>query len=168
MGPVIDQLYRQSRQMAQEELARTLNKLPSVSEAEREHLEELTRRIVNKLLHDPVHTLRRTGESHAVADQYLNALQRLFNLPIDSSNHENDKNSSDSLAYARSAVVGSGAGVRGKASAKKNPRRLCQSLYQAKTPRGIGVTGRQLNFSSTEWQPYSTLGWHKVTFSGGP
>ncbi|HSV12938.1 MAG TPA: glutamyl-tRNA reductase, partial [Tepidisphaeraceae bacterium] len=82
MGPVIDQLYKRYHQVAQEELARTLNKLPNVTEAERQHLEELARRIVNKLLHDPVHALRRADETHAPAEQYLHAMERLFKLTL--------------------------------------------------------------------------------------
>jgi glutamyl-tRNA reductase len=80
MGPAIDQLYKRYHQLAQEELARTLNKLPNVSDAERQHLEELARRIVNKLLHDPVHALRRADETHAPAEQYLHAMEQLFKL----------------------------------------------------------------------------------------
>jgi glutamyl-tRNA reductase len=80
MGPVIDRLYKRYQQLAQEEVARTLNKLPNVSEAERTHLEELARRIVNKLLHDPVQALRNADELHAPASQYLHAMEQLFKL----------------------------------------------------------------------------------------
>jgi glutamyl-tRNA reductase len=80
MGPAIDRLYKRSHQLAQEELARTLNKLPNVGEAEREHLEELARRIVNKLLHDPVHAMRRADEKHLSMEQYLHAMEQLFGL----------------------------------------------------------------------------------------
>jgi len=91
MGPAIDRLYRRYHQLAQEELARTLNKLPNVNEAERAHLEELTRRIVNKLLHDPIQTLRSSDAMHAPAAQYLHALEKLFQL----SNDEQEKSSTD-------------------------------------------------------------------------
>ena len=57
LGPAIHRLYNRYHAIAQEELGRTLNKLPNVTEAEKAHLEDLARRIVNKLLHDPVHTL---------------------------------------------------------------------------------------------------------------
>jgi glutamyl-tRNA reductase len=80
MGPVIDQLYRRHHQLAQEELQRTLNKLGPIGEQERAHLEELARRIVNKLLHDPIQALRRSGEFHMPASQYLHALEKLFRL----------------------------------------------------------------------------------------
>ncbi|CAN5375808.1 glutamyl-tRNA reductase [soil metagenome] len=80
-GPVIDQLYKQSHELAREELERTLHKLPNVSAEERAHLEDLARRIVNKLLHDPIKTLRDGSTSHAPASQYLHAMQKLFHLP---------------------------------------------------------------------------------------
>ncbi|HSZ59737.1 MAG TPA: glutamyl-tRNA reductase [Tepidisphaeraceae bacterium] len=80
LGPAIRQLYERYHAIAQEELARTLNKLPNLSDAERSHLEDLSRRIVNKLLHDPVHTLRESGADHVPAAQYLHALEKLFAL----------------------------------------------------------------------------------------
>jgi glutamyl-tRNA reductase len=80
LGPAIDRLYRKYHALAEEELQRTFNKLPGISEAEKEHLRELTRRIVNKLLHDPIQTLRQTDNTHAPTAQYLHALQMLFKL----------------------------------------------------------------------------------------
>jgi glutamyl-tRNA reductase len=80
LGPVIDQLYKRYHQLAQDELNRTLNKLPGVSDAEKSHLEELARRIVNKLLHDPVQALRAADDSHQPASQYVHAMERLFKL----------------------------------------------------------------------------------------
>ena len=81
LGPVIDALYKRSHQLAREELDRTLNKLPNVTDAERQHLDELARRIVNKLLHDPVQALRRADGSHGPTSQYVHALEQLFRLP---------------------------------------------------------------------------------------
>ena len=81
LGPTIDRLYRHYHGLANEELSRTLNKLPGVSDAEKAHLEELTRRIVNKLLHGPVQTLRHSEAPHAAgAGPYLHALEKLFGL----------------------------------------------------------------------------------------
>ena len=80
LGPAIHQLYSRYHSIAQEELARTLNKLPNVGEAEKAHLEDLARRIVNKLLHEPVQTLRHADADHAVAVPYLHALEKLFQL----------------------------------------------------------------------------------------
>ncbi len=80
LGPSIHRLYRRYHDIAQEELARTLNKLPSVSSAEKLHLEDLARRIVNKLLHDPIQVLRRSDNAHVPMSQYLHALEKLFQL----------------------------------------------------------------------------------------
>jgi glutamyl-tRNA reductase len=80
LGPTIDQLYKRYHDLAQEELNRTLSKLPSISPAEKEHLEDLARRIVNKLLHDPVHALRQADHAHAPATQYIHAMEQLFKL----------------------------------------------------------------------------------------
>jgi len=85
MGPVIDRLYKRYHEVAQDEVARTLGKLPSVSEAERAHLEELARRIVNKLLHDPVQMLKTSDNLHAGTAQYLHAMEMLFGLKEDGS-----------------------------------------------------------------------------------
>jgi len=81
MGPIIDQLFKRYHAMAQEEVARTVNKLTSITEEERHHLEELARRVVNKLLHDPIHTLRESDGSHGATAPYLHALTKLFHLP---------------------------------------------------------------------------------------
>jgi glutamyl-tRNA reductase len=77
---VIDSLYRRYHALAQEELSRTLGRLPNVSVEERAHLEEFARRVVNKLLHDPIRALRQADGTHAARDQYLHAMQMLFNL----------------------------------------------------------------------------------------
>jgi glutamyl-tRNA reductase len=86
LGPAIDALFKRYHAMAQEELARTMQKMPNISHAEREHLEDLARRIVNKLLHDPISTLRENDGTHndgghKSAVPYLHALSKLFHLP---------------------------------------------------------------------------------------
>jgi glutamyl-tRNA reductase len=83
MGPMIDRLYRRHHALAREELQRTLNKLPNVTDAERAHLEDLARRIVNKLLHDPIRALRESDLTHAQPAPYLHALEKLFQLEND-------------------------------------------------------------------------------------
>jgi glutamyl-tRNA reductase len=87
MGPVIDRLYRRSHRVAQEELARTRGKLSgSLSEQDEAHLEDMVRRVVNKMLHDPVQVLRENETSagaHTPAGGYLRAFQRLFRVHDD-------------------------------------------------------------------------------------
>jgi glutamyl-tRNA reductase len=80
LGPTIQRLYERYHAVAQDELNRTLNKLPNISATERSHLEELARRIVNKLLHDPIHMLRNADAGHGPNIQYLHALEKLFQL----------------------------------------------------------------------------------------
>jgi glutamyl-tRNA reductase len=65
-GPMIDDLYKRGHALAREELARTLSRLPDISTEERGHLEDLARRIVNKLLHERVKSLR---AAHGTADE---------------------------------------------------------------------------------------------------
>jgi glutamyl-tRNA reductase len=97
LGPVIDQLYRRSHTIAQEELTRALQKLPNISESEKHHLEDLTRRIVNKLLHDPVQMLRDSENLHQPTERYVHAMEKLFNL------EESGGNAKDSTAQNDSA-----------------------------------------------------------------
>jgi glutamyl-tRNA reductase len=83
MGPMIDRLSKRYHRIAAEELQRTLNKLPNIGESEKAHLEELTRRLVNKLLHDPISMIRRSEGLHGTSQQYLHALEQLFKLQGD-------------------------------------------------------------------------------------
>ena len=81
MGPIIDQLYKRYHAIAHEEVERTVNKLPNLTDADREQLEELVRRVVNKLLHDPIKTLKESDGAHGPTAPYLHALTKLFHLP---------------------------------------------------------------------------------------
>ena len=83
IGPLIDALYKRYHEIAHQEVGRMMHKLPNLTEAERAHLEDLGRRIVNKLLHDPVQQLRGGDSLHAPTGQYLNALERLFRLKVE-------------------------------------------------------------------------------------
>jgi glutamyl-tRNA reductase len=87
LGPAIDQLYRRAHAMAKEEVARTLGKFPGISDAERAHLDDLARRIVNKMLHGPVHALRHSGGGGGGGGAhptdpvpYLHAIEKLFGI----------------------------------------------------------------------------------------
>ncbi|HUB26040.1 MAG TPA: glutamyl-tRNA reductase [Tepidisphaeraceae bacterium] len=80
MGPTIDNLYRRYHAVAQEELSRTLSKCVNVGPEEKAMLEECVRRLVNKVLHDPVRTLRQSDALHGDAERYVHALEKLFQL----------------------------------------------------------------------------------------
>jgi glutamyl-tRNA reductase len=96
MGPLIDRLYHRYHEVAQGEISRTIHKLPNLTEGEKEILENLGRRIVNKLLHDPVEMLRSTAtRSQSPAGQYAHALERLFKLMGQETDSPTDPTSSD-------------------------------------------------------------------------
>lgn len=62
VGPVIDDLYKKYRLLADEELQRTLDRLPNITQEQQALLRRLLHRIVNKILHEPVKQLRK-GEA---------------------------------------------------------------------------------------------------------
>jgi glutamyl-tRNA reductase len=77
VGPLIEQLFSRSHGMAKEEVQRTLNKLPEMTPEQRQHVEELARRIVNKLLNDPVQAVRESGTE---SSPFVRAMAKLFRL----------------------------------------------------------------------------------------
>ena len=96
LGPTIDSLYKKYHAIADAELARTLAKLPNVSEAEQQHLAELARRLVNKLLNDPVQAVRQADSAHGPAGQYLHAMEQLFRLNTPTESEPRETTSEDS------------------------------------------------------------------------
>jgi len=87
LAPVIANLTENAHEIRQKELTRTLNKLGDISEKEREEIEYLTNRIVNKLLNSPIEAIR---EEAASGDGYrlTDAAQRLFRLDEDGDGDE--------------------------------------------------------------------------------
>ena len=85
MGPLIDRLYKRHHDLAREEIERVLAKMPNLTAAERSEIEEFARRIVNKLLHDPV---KRLTEGEAGHVPYLHALEKLFQLDTSQENEQ--------------------------------------------------------------------------------
>jgi glutamyl-tRNA reductase len=78
-GPTIKRLREQAERLRQEELQRLLNKLGSIDERTRQEISRSFDRLVNKLLHPPLESLRdeaRSGSPHGL----LEALVRLFQL----------------------------------------------------------------------------------------
>jgi glutamyl-tRNA reductase len=100
MGPTIDRLYKRYHQMAKEELERTLGKLSPATQADRAALEDLTRRIVNKLLHRPVHALRHTDSDHPPVP-YAHAMEKLFDLQPESPQGESAESTGDAGPASR-------------------------------------------------------------------
>ena len=78
-GPVIRQLRKGWQTPKEEELQRLLNKLPDLDDRARKEISRSFDRLINKLLHPPLESLRdeaRNGIPHALLD----ALARLFQL----------------------------------------------------------------------------------------
>jgi glutamyl-tRNA reductase len=89
LGPTIDKLYQRYHAMAQDELDRTLSSFGNLTPEQRAQLQEVVRRLVNKVLHDPVRTLRQSENLHGPTAQYLHALEMLFQLKDEESPAEN-------------------------------------------------------------------------------
>ena len=78
-GPVIQRLRESSADISGRELEILFRRLPHLSKQDRQAVEKSVNRIVNKLLHTPLETLRdeaRAGTPHGLLD----ALRRLFHL----------------------------------------------------------------------------------------
>jgi len=78
-GPIIQRLREHWHDISRSELEQLYRKLPDLEERERQQIERSIERIVNKLLHPPLETLReeaRAGTPHGLLD----AIARLFHL----------------------------------------------------------------------------------------
>lgn len=78
-GDVVARLMQDWHGVSKEELGRLFNKLPHLSQKDREAIERTFERIVNKLLHPPLTVLKdeaREGTPHGL----ISALKRLFRL----------------------------------------------------------------------------------------
>ena len=77
--PLIADLHQKAEAIRQRELERTLRHLGDVDPQTLEHLQHLTRSLVNKLLHEPTKQLR-TQASTETAVTYASAVRELFGL----------------------------------------------------------------------------------------
>ncbi|MCA9146485.1 MAG: glutamyl-tRNA reductase [Planctomycetaceae bacterium] len=78
-GPTIRRLKEQADRVKADELARLLKKLPDIDEGTRAEITQTLNRVVNKLLHPPLESLRdeaHRGSPHGLVE----ALKRLFQL----------------------------------------------------------------------------------------
>lgn len=74
--PTIREIHRRAEDLRQRELAKALQRLPSLAPADRAIVDALSRSVVRKLLHDPVASLK-DGAGDAA---HLAAVRRLFRL----------------------------------------------------------------------------------------
>jgi glutamyl-tRNA reductase len=78
-GPVIKRLRAQADEIKNDELSRLLNKLTGLDDRSRQYIEQAFNRLVNKVLHPPLESLRaeaQQGSPHGL----LEALKRLFQI----------------------------------------------------------------------------------------
>ena len=79
--PVIQELRAKAESIRQAELKSALRRMPDLTEREREIIEELSQRLVNKLLHQPTLKLK-AQPAEEPAEIYANLVSDLFDLPI--------------------------------------------------------------------------------------
>lgn len=78
-GPTIRRLKARADEIKQEELARLLNKVGEIDDRVRDEIQCAFDRLVNKLLHPPLESLRDEA-SHGAPHKLIEALRRLFQL----------------------------------------------------------------------------------------
>lgn len=78
-APTIRRLKERADEVKDEELARLLNKLPGLDAKARDEITTAFDRVVNKLLHPPLESLRDEAQ-HGAPHGLLDALKRLFQL----------------------------------------------------------------------------------------
>ena len=92
-APTIVALKDKLEEIRIRELARLNGKLSGLSPEERETVEAITRSIINKIAHDPITFLRRSGISPK-RNVYLDVTQKIFRLngglPAEFSRHRNE------------------------------------------------------------------------------
>jgi len=78
-GPLIERLHAEWQRPKEEELKRLFNKLPGLDERARDEIHQSFDRLLNKLLHPPLESLRDESR-HGIPHALLDALARLFQL----------------------------------------------------------------------------------------
>jgi glutamyl-tRNA reductase len=78
-GPIIRRLKEGWDKPKEEELRRLLNKLPDLDDRSRAEIREAFDRLINKLLHPPLESLRDESR-HGIPSALVDALARLFRL----------------------------------------------------------------------------------------
>jgi glutamyl-tRNA reductase len=82
VGPAVSSLLEKANAIRESELARASARLKELTPEEHSAVEQVTRRIVAKLLHTPVNRSKELADSKQ-GEQYLHALRVLFDLDDD-------------------------------------------------------------------------------------
>ncbi len=78
-GPIIQQLKQGWQKPKEDELKRLFNKLPELDDRSRDEVHQAFDRLINKLLHPPLESLRDESR-HGIPHVLLDALAKLFQL----------------------------------------------------------------------------------------
>ena len=78
-GPIIKRLHQGWQQPKEDELKRLFNRLPGLTDSQRDEIRQSFDRLINKLLHPPLESLRDEAK-HGIPHALLDALKRLFQL----------------------------------------------------------------------------------------
>jgi glutamyl-tRNA reductase len=76
---VIKELRESHHEIREAELARSFNKMPDLNESDRQEVEYLTERIVNKILNQPTQVLKKEA-SQGGGYKHIEAIKKLFDL----------------------------------------------------------------------------------------
>lgn len=76
-GPIIKRLRQGWQQPKEDELRRLFNRLPEITDREREEIRQSFDRLINKLLHPPLESLRDESR-HGIPQALLDAIKRLW------------------------------------------------------------------------------------------
>ena len=82
VGPVINALSKKANRIQEEIMASILNKMPNLTEREREILYKHTKSIINQLLKDPILQVKEMSSSSNAVEQ-LKQFQRIFGIEYD-------------------------------------------------------------------------------------
>jgi glutamyl-tRNA reductase len=85
MNPVITDLRDKAETIRRGELEKTLRRLPNVDDGTIEHIHQMSRAIVNKLLHEPTVRLKRVARA-GLHVEYSSTVRDLFDLPENGEN----------------------------------------------------------------------------------
>jgi glutamyl-tRNA reductase len=78
-GPIIKRLRQGWQQPKEDELKRLFNRLPGLTDGQRDEIRQSFDRLINKLLHPPLESLRDEAQ-HGIPHGLLDALKKLFKL----------------------------------------------------------------------------------------
>jgi glutamyl-tRNA reductase len=88
--PTIAALKKRAESIRDGEVAKTLNKMPDLSEKDKNEINALAKVVLSKILHEPIVKLK-AHEHDAERYQYLETVRYLFDLPADDAATAKDK-----------------------------------------------------------------------------